>query len=510
MYAPFRLRFLAGRTVFRSFSLASLLCGLTACAVGPDSPALQAGSASEARLEAGAPLTDGSQPSLSPTEAGLRTLNLMSQGAEALATGDAAAAVGFLDQALAAGEDSTALFLRGVAHLELGELELARADLGRTIALDPDDIAAYCALSRARRASGDLEGAVEAVTRAVELAPDDARLLTLQGHMLLEAGHVDLAYEALQAAVKLDPENLETRRALGMLFSEAGDSESAEGSWRDALKLAPDDVLLHAGLANTLRDLGRDAEAVESYRAAVRLEPGNPVHLANLGSTYFRLEQMAQARDAYESALALDALPPRSHSFVALNYGIVLEHLGDDAGAMDAYREAIASDTTRAEAHESLGLLLLDRGDEPGAFEQLGAAFDLELVSPEAVLHLGLLADRLGVPERARQCAALLDAWEETDAAVAYRRAQLLVRCQDPEVNDVPTAIAILEDLVAGPLSGSASTWNMLSEALSTAGRFDDALQAADRALELVAPGDPAWNRSRDLREHCLISLVGP
>jgi tetratricopeptide (TPR) repeat protein len=499
MYAADGLRFPPGRPVLRSLIISCALLGLTACAVGPEPEALQA------------PAGDELVAQTQATEASLIVLGMLSRGAEALATGDAVTALTFLDQAVeAGGDDATALFLRGVAHLELGDAGAAEHDLERAIELKPDDVAAYCALARARRVDDDLDGAVEAVTKAVELSPDDARLLTLQGHMLIEAGQIDEAHEALQKASSLDPENVETQRTLGILYTEAGDSVAAEQAWRAALVLVPDDVMLHAGLASCLRDQGRDEQALDSYHEAIRLEPENPVHWANLASTDFRLDRLVDARDAYQAALALESLPPRSHSFVALNYGVVLERLGDEQGAMDAYQEAIDNDAERAEAHEALGLLLLDRGEDQGAYAHLGAAFDLELVSPEAVLHLGLLADRLGVPERARQCAALLDAWEESDVAVAYRRAQLLVRCQDPEVHDGPTAIGILEQLVDGPLASSAAAWNMLAEALVGEGRFDDALKATDRALELVEPGDPAWNRSRDLRQHCLLSLVGP
>ena len=499
MYAADRLEFPRGQSVIRSLIISCALLGLAACAVGPDTAALQPPEGEDA----------GAQ--LEGAEASLIVLGMLSRGAEALATGDAATALTFLDQAVeAGGDDPTALFLRGVAHLEIGDAGAAEHDLERALELKPDDVAAYCALARARRIDDDLEGAVEAVTRAVELSPDDGRLLTLQGHMLIEANHIDEAHEALAKAASLDPDSLETQRTLGILYTEAGDAGAAEQAWRAALAIAPDDVMLHAGLASCLRDQGRDEEALESYREAVRLEPENPVHRANLASTEFRLGRLPEARDAYQAALALESLPPHSHSFVALNYGVVLERLGDEQGAMDAYEEAIETDAERAEAHEALGLLLLDRGEEQAAYDHLGAAFDLELVSPEAVMHLGLLADRLGVPERARQCAALLDAWEEADVAVAYRRAQLLVRCHDPEVHDGPTAIGILQGLVDGPLASSAAAWNMLAEALVGEGRFDDALKATDRALELVEPGDPAWNRSRDLREHCLLSLVGP
>src|SRR5678815_5560825 len=81
MYAPDRLRFPTGRSVLRSLTICGVLLGLTACAVGSESTALQA----PADPPAGELHPDA-------TEAGLLVLGMLSRGAEALATGNAAEA----------------------------------------------------------------------------------------------------------------------------------------------------------------------------------------------------------------------------------------------------------------------------------------------------------------------------------------------------------------------------------------------------------------------------------
>jgi hypothetical protein len=76
-------------------TICGVLLGLTACAVGSESTALQA----PADPPAGELHPDA-------TEAGLLVLGMLSRGAEALATGNAAEALTFLDQAIEAGGEA--------------------------------------------------------------------------------------------------------------------------------------------------------------------------------------------------------------------------------------------------------------------------------------------------------------------------------------------------------------------------------------------------------------------
>jgi tetratricopeptide (TPR) repeat protein len=321
--------------------------------------------------------------------------------------------------------------------------------------------------------------------------------MVLQGHQQLEVGLWSEAFDTLQAVAERDPESVEAHRALGVLFSEVGDAERAALSWRSALRMRPEDPLLLAGLGNALRDLGREEESLASYRAASDAEPDNAVHLANVGSALVRLGQLPAARTAYERALRIDLLPPGPRSFVEMNLAYVLERMGEEEGAVVAYESAVSGDPQLATAHEALGLLLLDRGDEPHALEHLCSALETGRLSAEASLHLGLLAERLDRPEVTRQCGRLLALVGETDPVAAFRWAQLMVRASDPEVHDPAAAIAILRSLLEGDYSGSGAVWNVLGEALASQGSFEEAARAAQHALDSVDPEHPVARRYR-------------
>jgi tetratricopeptide (TPR) repeat protein len=455
------------------------LCGLPACAVGPEPPAFRTGAPAVGRA------SEARQGSLAAWRA-------LSKGATAVAEGHPELALRHFDQAKLLGVDDPMLFfLRGVAHLDLGQGELAVQQLEQAIAADATDSAAYSALARSWRSLGARETALDVLSVGVEACNGDLRLMVLQGHLLLEAGFLGEAFDTLQEVAARDPRSVDAHRALGVLFSEVGDAGRAELSFRSALRIEPDDPLLLAGLGNALRDLEREEEALACYLAAAAAEPGNAVHLANAGSVLVRLDRLPDARDAYDEALRADRLPPGPRSFVELNLAQVLERMGEEDSALVAYESAATGDPSLGAAHEALGLMLLDRGEEEHSLEHLRSALGTGQISAEAALHLGLLAERRGEPEVTRQCARLLELVGEQDPIAAFRRAQLMVRARDPEVHDPRAAVPILRGLLAGEYAGNGAVWNVLGEALASQGSFEEAARAAEHALGSVDPEHP-------------------
>jgi tetratricopeptide (TPR) repeat protein len=436
-------------------------------------------------------------------------LALLTAGAEALSADDPSVAAAFLDQAVAAGaDDATTHFLRGLAHLQLGQLDEARDALSAAVERDPDDASARCVLARALHLAGDAPAALAQLDAALQLDPDDARLHTLAGHVALDLFDAQRALQELSRAIELDPRDADARRGLALLFGDVGDAPRAELAWREALRLRPDDAVLHSGLGHALRDQDRDEEALEAYAEALRLDPGGAVHHANLGSTLAALGRLPAARRSYEQAVA--ALPeggPR-RAWVLFGLALVLDSAGDLGAAREALQDALADDPGLAPAHEALGLLLLDGGEERGAHEHLAAALELGELSAEAACQLALLADRAGDGETALECAELLAAAAVDSPDVAFRRAQLLVAVRDPRLHDPAGALVILQDLLRRPgQQDSAPLWSLSAQALADLGQWEAALDAVDRALAGQEPGEPAWRRDRERRSEYLARL---
>jgi superkiller protein 3 len=423
-------------------------------------------------------------------------LMLAGSAAEAISADDPAAALELLDRAVEGGvSDTTTWFLRGVANLELGRPAAASRDLERAVDLEPDDAPSYCVLARAYRELGELEAAAGSLRRALELDPELARMRTLLGHVYLELGAWGEAYESLLESVAHDPDDNDAHRGLAMLFSQVGDPEQAEMAWRLALDTGTEDPLLHLGLGNALRDQGKLGEAMVSYEAAARIEPDSALYVANGASTLFELGRFRDARIAYEQVLELERLPPRQWQSVLLNFGSLLELMGDEDAALDIYELALSDAPAFTDGHQAMGLLLMQRDRPARALKHLRRALELDGLTAEAAMSLALLSETHGDPEAARQCADMLSLASAADPEVAFRYAQLLMRSRLPEVRDHALAIDVLQELLEIGPEDSGAVWDLLGEAFFAQGAFDRAVLAAEHALQSADPAHPAWQR---------------
>jgi len=430
--------------------------------------------------------------SLSETE----FLMIVGSAAEAISAGDPATAVELLDGAVESGvSDTTTWFLRGVAHLEMGRPAAASQDLERAVELEPGDAPSHCVLARAYRELGELEASAASLTRALEIDPELTRMRTLLGHVYLEQGAWADAYETLMQSVERDPNDGDAHRGLGMLFAQVGDPEQAEMAWRHALDAAPDDALLHLGLGNALRDQEHLVDALESYREAARLEPDAALHAANEASTLLELGRFRESRNAYERVLGMEPLAGKQWRWVLLNFGSLLELMGDDDAAMDIYEMSVTDDEAFTEGHQALGLLLIKRDRPERALRHLRTALELDGLNAEAAMSLALLSEVYGDPEAARQCAEMLSLASAADPEVAFRYAQLLMRSRLPDVRDHARAIDILQELLVAAPDDSGPVWDLLGEAFYEQGAIDRAVRAAEQALQSADPNHPAWQR---------------
>lgn len=153
------------------------------------------------------------------------------------ARGDLARAAAALEAAwpaLEARRDVEALRLRGLIHLDRGELDEARRWLARCVELQPDYAAGQYALSRCLAASGDLAGAEAAAAR----------------YRAIERG----AQEEAEARMRMSALAQELRRT-----REAGDAAEFERVVEQMLALA--DPALREQLARAREEARREFEA---------------------------------------------------------------------------------------------------------------------------------------------------------------------------------------------------------------------------------------------------------
>lgn len=138
----------------------------------------------------------------------------------------------------------------GLAQLDSGDEEGARASFEEALALDPDDWRAGFRLG-VLLADADPERARGLLEHAADVAPVSERVapyLAL-GDLLLEAGDVPAAQRAYENAVADAPHIFEARVGLARALEAAGDTRGALEQYRRAAQYDPDDRDVAAAIA---------------------------------------------------------------------------------------------------------------------------------------------------------------------------------------------------------------------------------------------------------------------
>jgi tetratricopeptide (TPR) repeat protein len=231
----------------------------------------------------------------------------------------------------------------------------------------------------------------------------------------------------------------------------------SETLWRYTLAHNPACFACHLNLGLLFAERGQIEAAGAHYEQALRLELDAKATLG-LGKVRAAQGRLAEAAALYEQTLSLDPVDAKAQ----YNFGNLRRRQGGLEEAIARYREAIRLAPRWADAHNNLGVALLDAGRLDEAEAELEEALRLSPHDPKPEINLG---------------------------AIAGRR------------NDWPAAIAHYEAALRGTPTGDPSSGAVrrkLAEALAAlaaahaeAGRFEEALRAARRALAETPADSP-------------------
>lgn len=290
-------------------------------------------------------------------------------------------------------------------------LESAEAALGRARTLHADDPRVLAIEVRVASLRGDWPRAERGIERLSEVSPGDVLVLFQRARMAEARGRLDEAIDLLREAVARRP------------------------AWRYLLRLA--DLEVRRGEVTAAR---RHLEEL------LERVPGHTWALAKLGVLELAYGDLRRAERLFSQLVA--AGPQRSD---LTNLGLVRYLLGDFAGAVDAYRRALALEPGHwaVELNLADALLAQGRGDEARALyarvlatlNARAAAAPLspveKTVTAQCLVHLG---------RRREAVATALEAFQASpeEAEVAYQAALVLALA-----GDTSSALALSEKALA-------------------------------------------------------------
>lgn len=250
--------------------------------------------------------------------------------------------------------------------------------------------------------------------------------------------------------------------------------------WRHDLEVDPEDPAAHYGLGHHLQSRGRVEEAMEHYRAALAAD-------SSYFHAHYNLAVALQARGELEAAVrhyrrTLDLFP--AHADAHNNLGNALRSRGDLEGAIRHWRRAVEAEPRHALAHNNLGNALRATGRTDEAVGHFRRALEIDPSYAEAHYNLGATRMAEGRAREAvrsfRAAAEARPGWTPPLVAAAW----LLAAHPDGDVRQPREAIRLARRAAEASDGEDPSALDVLAVALAAAGRFEEAVATARRAVE--------------------------
>ncbi|HJL20117.1 MAG TPA: tetratricopeptide repeat protein [Sandaracinaceae bacterium LLY-WYZ-13_1] len=358
---------------------------------------------------------------------------------------------------------------------EILEVRLQRPDEAaeqhrRVLALDPDHHQSFLALCRLSSEAGRWHEVAQLYDRAAGRAAHDPEAIVwlfrlggvYEDHLADPAGAIGV-YDRILAR---DPAHLGAHHALQRAAERAGETGRLVDALRAEAELTGDEArehaLLHRAAVLTAERLGDAPAAERSLEAILAARPEHRPSLESLAKLKAAAGKWADVVSLYARLVPLDEDPARLHRRVGEIRGT---HLGDDAGAIAAYREALRLDPDDAPARDALCAALERTQAWDALATALGEALERTRDPAERAARAtelgGLLEERLGDEARALERYEQALEAEPLHRAALDARERLLTRAGD----DARLAAA-LEREAAGPGDAFARTQAALRAAI--------------------------------------------
>jgi Tfp pilus assembly protein PilF len=268
--------------------------------------------------------------------------------------------------------------------------------------------------------------------------------------------------EGYEAMLRADPNNAALHDDAALLYVEAGNLERAAAHFAESARLRPDSAPAVYNLGLILLRQGKRDDARRDFQRAAALDPGYANAYRSLAVLLQSEGKLAEASGFYQQTLQLDPNDAIAHH----DFAVLLQVQGNFDAALSHYREAVRIRSDYADAHYGIALVLKRQGSVSDAIQQYREALRLRPDWPAVLLELGWAMAT--APETGLR--------QPDEALRLAERGAALTRPQTSAALDV------------------------LAAALASAGRFDEALETAQRALALAAAvhDDQAAGRIRD------------
>ena len=278
--------------------------------------------------------------------------------------------------------------------------------------------------------------AVPLLKRAAAARPNDLEILSNLGAAYVATGDDEQAMAQYERVARLKPAMSEPHYNLGNIYLRRKDYATAEAEFKESIRLKPSDAFSYNNLGAAYEGDKEIVEAASAYGHASDTMPDAKTFARNAGFAWLRAREPGRAIDYLvrehkidpsdsKAAMALADCYTRTHhreealatyeelkqsqassASFWFNLGVLRAQNGNEAGAEEAYRQALTINGTDLDTLNNLGVLLFNQKryvDAQVLFDKLAG---LNPSSVAARLSLAACAAKAGDLPKA------IDAWK--------------------------------------------------------------------------------------------------
>jgi Flp pilus assembly protein TadD len=219
------------------------------------------------------------------------------------------------------------------------------------------------------------------------------------------------------------------------------------------------------------------------YQDTVDKRPGNARAHYNLGTVMALAGRLSAAIDHYHRALRINPEYIDAHN----NLGNALLQSGKTSEAIGQYRQAVRLDPDYFDAYNNLGNALALSGRLSEAMDCYQRALQLRADYPEALNNLGAVLLRSGRLSEAIVCYQQALQLKPDYGNARKNLAWVLATGRPEDGGDPAKAVSLAEQAWTLPDNDPPVSLDVLAAAYASAGRYPEAVRAAERAAALAS-----------------------
>jgi tetratricopeptide (TPR) repeat protein len=370
----------------------------------------------------------------------------------------------------------------GNAFLQKGSVEEAIVHFQKALKINPNYAEAHNNLGNVLLQKGRVDEAIVHYQRALAITPDYAEACYNLGNALLQKDNVDESILQFQKALQIRPGYAEAHNNLGIALLRKGNVDEATVHFQKALEIKPDHAEAHNNLGNALLRKGRVDEAIIHFQKALEIKPDHAEAHFNLGNALLQKGSVDEAMVHYQKALEIKP----DHAETHYNLGNALLQKGSVDEAIVHYRKALEIKPDYAEAHNNLGSVLNSQGRFNEAIVCFQKALEIKPGYAEAHYNLGNALLRKGSMDEAISHYQKALEIKPDYAEAQNNLAQVLATSSRASLRDGNNAVKLAQQANQLTGGGNPIILSTLASAYAEAGRFPEAVETAQRALQLA------------------------